>query len=224
VHLLDRPIWNALQTRQVRFADGGDLSQRFPAAVSPFVAMRDFGPAAAKAAAAQIGDGEEISMLEPKSPEPPLGVSTRSLPILQMVARGFSGWPSKAFSIQPLGDADAAEMLALATLTKPGPFRTRTHTMGRFLGVRDGGKLIAMAGERLHVPGYREISAVCTHPDWQGRGMGAALIQAVGLRMLQEGDRPFLHTYASNTGAIALYNRLGFDVRADLVHVMWTRP
>ena len=123
--------------------------------------------------------------------------------------------------MEALGDADAGEMLALATLTRPGPFRTRTHTLGRFLGIRDGSRLVAMAGERLKLDGFAEISAVCTHPDYRSRGYGAALMRAIGQRMLSEGDTPFLHTYAANTGAIALYRKLGFEVREQVVHAVW---
>jgi predicted GNAT family acetyltransferase len=141
---------------------------------------------------------------------------------LQMTWERFSPGEATA-DICPLGEDDAADMLALATLTKPGPFRTRTHTMGRFVGVREGGRLIAMAGERLHAPGYREITAVCTHPDVRGRGLGAALMRVVGQRMIAEGDQPFLHSYASNEPAIALYRRLGFEVRTEVVHAVWKR-
>jgi predicted GNAT family acetyltransferase len=112
-------------------------------------------------------------------------------------------------------------MLELALLTRPGPFRARTHTLGRFIGVREGGKLVAMAGERLCAPGFREISAVCTHPDWQGRGLGGALLQQVGERIMREGDTPFLHTYTHNAPAVALYTKLGFSVRREIVHAMW---
>src|SRR5262249_29997713 len=102
---------------------------------------------------------------------------------VQMLAKSFSA-DTKSFPLEPLTDADAPEMLALALLTKPGPFRTRTHRLGRFLGVRDRGKLVAMAGERLTLDGFTEISAVCTHPDYRGRGYGAALLRAVGARIL----------------------------------------
>jgi predicted GNAT family acetyltransferase len=95
--------------------------------------------------------------------------------------------------------------------------------MGRFVGVRENGALIAMAGERMHMPGYREISAVCTHPDFRGRGLGAALMRVVGARMMAEGDQPFLHSYADNAGAVALYRKLGFSVRAEVVHAVWRR-
>ena len=122
-----------------------------------------------------------------------------------------------------MGEKDAADVLQLALLTRPGPFRAGTHALGRFLGVRDGRRLVAMAGERMKLDGHVEISAVCTHPDYRGRGYGGALMRAVGERILSEGDIPFLHAYAANKGAIALYRSLGFRKRCSVTHAVWTR-
>jgi ribosomal protein S18 acetylase RimI-like enzyme len=221
-HPLDRPIWSALETRQAHFARGDKLVRRFPVDVSPFVVARDGSPEAVAAIAALISEGEDVSLVEAAPPSAPEGISESRLPIFQMVWERFSSGESD-FEIRPLGDEDAPEMLALATLTRPGPFRARTHTMGRFVGVRENGVLIAMAGERLNVTGFHEISAVCTHPDWRGRGLGAALMRVIGKRMLDEGDMPFLHTYASNATAVALYRKLGFEVRAEVTHAIWKR-
>lgn len=222
MHVLDKPIWSALETRQAHYAEGGALAQRFRADVSPFVAGRDGSRAAAQAMAELIPAGDDVSLLEVAPPDAPAGVSETRKLCLQMVWETLT--PAEtAFDIVQLGESDAAEMLALALLTKPGPFRARTHTMGRFVGVRAGGRLIAMAGERMHMPGYREISAVCTLPEFRGRGLGAALMRVVGARMMQEGDQPFLHSYADNAGAVALYRKLGFAVRAEVVHAVWKR-
>ncbi|MES1156509.1 MAG: GNAT family N-acetyltransferase [Alphaproteobacteria bacterium] len=223
MHPLDHAVWSALTTRQAAFATGGALALTFPTDVSPLAAAHDGSDEAIDALAALIPEGGDLSLLEPTPPEPPPSVRVAKYAAgLQMVARSFTA-DGRDAPIETLGDADAAEMLALATLTKPGPFRTRTHKLGRFLGIRDGGRLVAMAGERLHAEGFREISAVCTHPDYRGRGYGAALMRAVGARMLADGDTPFLHSYADNAPAIALYRSLGFEVRLEVIHAVWAR-
>lgn len=112
-----------------------------------------------------------------------------------------------------LGYEDVPEILDLVARTEPGPFRPRTIEMGRYLGIRHGDRLVALAGERLHPPGWTEISAVCTDPDYRGRGLGSRLVRAVGAGIRDRGEVPFLHALASNTTAISVYSTLGFTVR-----------
>jgi ribosomal protein S18 acetylase RimI-like enzyme len=221
-HVLEKPIWSALETRQAPFCSGEGIARRFPVDVSPFVAARNGSAEAVAALVGLIPDGDDVSFLEAAPPKAPAGVAGTEVMCFQMTVTKFAR-VARDVGAQALGEADAADMLELALLTRPGPFRKRTHTLGRFIGVREGGKLIAMAGERLCVPGYREISAVCTHPDWQGRGLGGALLQQVGERMLREGDTPFLHTYTHNAPAVALYTKLGFGLRSEIVHAVWKR-
>ncbi|MYU21953.1 GNAT family N-acetyltransferase [Streptomyces sp. SID8352] len=116
-----------------------------------------------------------------------------------------------------LGAADVPEMLGLVALTAPGPFGPRTHRLGTYLGVRDGGRLVAMAGERLRPPGWTEISAVCTAPGARGRGYAGLLVDTLAARITARGERPFLHVAEANAAAIALYERLGFALRARVV-------
>lgn len=112
---------------------------------------------------------------------------------------------------QVLGDADTAERLTRAGFTQPGPFLARTHTMGRFIGLRVYGGLAAMAGERMRFPGHVEVSGVCTHPDF--RGLARRLSAAMTADSQRRGERQFLHAWTTNTAAIALYESLGFEVR-----------
>jgi predicted GNAT family acetyltransferase len=121
--------------------------------------------------------------------------------------------PNEVSGMVELGHQDSAEMLALATLTKPGPFGTRTHELGSYVGIRHEGQLVAMAGERLKVPGYTEVSAVCTHPDHAGKGYARVLMTEIMQRIREHGETPMLHVRADNTRAIELYERLGFQIR-----------
>jgi predicted GNAT family acetyltransferase len=125
--------------------------------------------------------------------------------------------------IVELGDPDASEMLALARLTEPGPFLPRTHTMGRFIGIRINGRLAAMAGERMRFPGFTEVSGVCTHPDFRGQGMARRLSSVVANAIQQRSDQAFLHAWTTNHAAIALYENLGFELRAAVRVAVLTR-
>lgn len=214
-HPLDRPVWNALTTRQAALGMGDARARRFRPAINLFVAAADPSSGAMTAAAALVGD-QAVAMVEAVAfPIPPGLRVEREGPLAQMVATGRQGAPD-GFAPLVLGDADAAEMLALATLTAPGPFYAETHRMGHFIGVREGGRLVAMAGERLKVPGFTEITAVCTHPDFRGRGHAKRLIQYQLARIQAQGEAGFLHSYPDNAGAIALYESLGFRLRATM--------
>ena len=223
-HPLDELIWTALTTRQAHLSEGDDRARRLQTDIGPFAAALDNSEASVASLAGLIPADADISLLEPSPPDAPSNVEvTFTAPGVQMITHGFARAPKQDHPIEPLGDADAEEMLALALLTRPGPFRARTHRLGRFIGVRDNGKLIAMAGERLQTDDFIEISGVCTHPDYRSRGYGAALLTTVGQGILDEGKTPFLHAYASNTGAIALYKSLGFEHRTDVVHAVWKK-
>ena len=122
-----------------------------------------------------------------------------------------------------LGSNDVDAMMALVDLTKPGPFAIRTHELGRYVGIRVDGQLVAMAGERLHVDGFTEVSAVCTHPLHRGRGYSRDLIAGVSKGIQARGEVPFLHVLDDNLSAIALYEKLGFTFRSALQLTVVTR-
>jgi predicted GNAT family acetyltransferase len=123
--------------------------------------------------------------------------------------------PEGDVEVSSLGATDVPDMLALVELTQPGPLRQRTVELGHFIGIREHGRLIAMAGERMWVDNCREVSGICTHPDAQGRGYARMLTGRVVNRMLDAGQTPFLHVMSENTRAIELYRTLGFVRRTE---------
>lgn len=215
-HPLDRPVWNSLISHRAPFALGDGPARRFTPQIGPLTGAVDASPESLAAIAALPCDEAGLLSLEadPVPAPPGMTVAVEAVGV-QMVADRLIPADSDLAWIN-LTDDDAAEMLALATLTKPGPFAAETHRLGQFIGVKQDGVLIAMAGERMRLPGFTEVSGVCTHPDHRGKGYAAALMRAVMARIIATGETPFLHAYASNTGAIALYETLGFRVRRQM--------
>ncbi|MBL8347950.1 MAG: GNAT family N-acetyltransferase [Rubrivivax sp.] len=221
---LDRPVWASL-AHAPHLAEGGPLARRFRRDVNVFASARDDELASLAALQDLVAPGESVYVLQvPEIPVPPGLVATRTAQGVQMVAtRPLSPLAGEGV-VQELGEADAPEMLALAQLTEPGPFLARTHTMGRFIGLRLQGRLAAMAGERMRFPGFTEVSGVCTHPDFRGRGLAGRLSSVVAHTIQQRGEQPFLHAWASNRAAITLYEGLGFERRAAVQVAVLARP
>ena len=220
--VLDRPVWHALTGRQASLAVGDARAWRFDPACGPFAAARDGSDDSLVALAELCGDGE-LWLAEAAPVTPPPGmIVVRRAECLQMVAMSV-GPGAHEHPFVPLGDADADEMLALATLTVPGPFLARTNRLGGFVGIREQGRLVAMAGERMKPGRFTEVSGVCTHPDHRGRGLAGFLMRVVAARILARGEVPFLHSYAANVGAIALYETLGFRMHQSIELTVVTR-
>ncbi|WEK42112.1 MAG: GNAT family N-acetyltransferase [Candidatus Sphingomonas colombiensis] len=223
-HPLDRPTWSALNGRHARFAIVRGGARRYDPAYGVFAAIEDRFDASLADLVALVAEHGDVALLEVDPPTDAPGVSVASQDLgVQMSATSLTSGPAPAVQLTPLGESDAPEMLALATLTEPGPFFGRTHHLGDFFGVRVDGQLIAMAGERMKPDGFTEVSGVCTHPDYRGRGYAAALMRLVANRILDRGEMPFLHAYASNRGAIALYETLGFSVRSEVLMTRLTQ-
>ena len=216
-HPLDRPVWSALSGRQSALAIAQGAALRFAPEFGLFAAARDDAPASLTDLSALVAAHGDVALVEPEGPPPIPGLAVRTSAVCwQMVADEPNQIGKAAFAFEDLTEADAPQMLALATLTAPGPFFARTHQLGPFVGVKVGGQLVAMAGERMRPPGHTEVSGVCTHPDHRGRGYAAGLILAVAARVRARGEIPFLHSYAANRGAIALYEALGFEFAREL--------
>jgi predicted GNAT family acetyltransferase len=222
--MLDRPVWAALTTAHLGLSVGGTLARRYAPDVNLFAAARDDSAAALTALTELVQPGERVFLADVPDVAVPSGlVLIKAAKGVQMIATR-SMRAAEEDDIVQLSDADAPEMLALATLTEPGPFLARTHTMGTFRGIRLDGRLAAMAGERFRFPGHTEVSGVCTHPDFRGRGLARRLSAAVAARIESRGERPFLHAWKSNHVAIALYESLGFEIRAEVNIKVLERP
>jgi len=216
MHPLHNVIWQALMSRDARFAQSFGTARRFVPEVGPLAGFEQHGDEGYSSLAGLVDGGATVGVFldEPYAPRPGWEFVVGA-PLLQMICEnGAATAPSSNghAKIEVLGDKDSPEMLELTALTKPGPFSTRTHELGYYVGIRESGKLVAMAGERLKVPGHTEVSAVCTHPDHLGKGYAATLMSEVMRAIRSRGETAFLHVRAENARAIALYERLGFRI------------
>ncbi|HVT33688.1 MAG TPA: GNAT family N-acetyltransferase [Rhodanobacteraceae bacterium] len=225
-HPLDNPVWASLTSHHAGLARSSGCAKRYPSDVAPFVGIAS-GP----------GDDGTLadvrSLVDPGKlvcfvgAVPRLGPDWRIehfAPIAQMVRDDPLDVFDGPQAIELASDDRIADMLALTALVYPHYFRPRTVAMGRYFGIYDGNRLAAMAGERMHCEGHREISAVCTHPDFLGRGHARRLIALLTNRILGAGEQPFLHFSHENTRAKALYERLGFAFRRDIPLLVAMRP
>jgi len=216
-HILDNPAFNALNTGNKELAKGGENAKYFPADISPFAGLAENTPANFKllydVAPAKSAFGF-ITPTEINFPEP-WDVLQR-MDVLQLVCETPARQAAAGEKIVPLGEEHIPAMLALTKLTNPGPFAQRTIDFGHYKGIFDGNKLIAMTGQRLNPSPYAEVSAVCTHPDYLGRGYAAQLILHHVHRIKAASGIPFLHVLSSNTRAINLYKSLGFVTRKEI--------
>ncbi len=216
-HVLDRPVWNALSTRQAAFALGRDRARRFAPDIGPLAGASDDDPESLDELADLVPADGTLLLLQVDPVVLPSRLCALTIADgVQMVAHELAREAASVNDrrVEALDERDAPAMVALASLTKPGPFATRTSSLGTFWGVKEDGRLVAMAGERMLHDGFTEVSGVCTHPDVRGRGLARVLSAFVASRIVDRGERPYLHTYASNAAAIRLYESLGFRLRA----------
>jgi len=214
---LDNPVWSCLTSRYAHLALGDARALRFQSDYSPLSAVRDARPENVAALLATVVAAEELSITAVEVGAVPAHWEiVGRLRLVQMIRREREPLPKPRDDVAALGSDDVDDMLALVELTHPGPFRRRTVELGNFVGIRHDGRLLAMAGERMWIGDHREVSAVCTHPDAQGKGLARTLMARVVNRMLATGQTPFLHVLSTNERAIATYEGLGFVRRTEI--------
>jgi predicted GNAT family acetyltransferase len=215
VHILNNPIWSSLTTRQAYLAEGDELARRYPVDVTALAALSQNTPEAFESLA-RISRDDVVALFCYDPVTIPAGWKTiHTSNLAQMICENpkIAADPATT-AIKELGAEGSDEMVALTKLTNPGPFGSRTHELGLYLGIHQQGRLAAMAGERQKLPGYTEVSAVCTHPDFQGRGYAQILMSAIMAKIVERGETPMLHVREDNAGAIRVYEKLGFKTRA----------
>lgn len=219
--LLDNIMWHVLSGPHARFAAGGPTAKRYASGFSPILGFADNARPDLDALRPHVAAGEHFYCGDWGGPVPAGWTLDAEATMFQMLWNGPTPADDPAPEAVPLGAAHAPAALALAELTRPGPFGPRTLELGDYFGVFDGGRLVAMAGERMNAGRFREISGVCTHPDYQGRGLARRLMLKLLRREVQRGETPFLHVMRANESAHALYLRMGFiDHRETVVRVV----
>ena len=214
-HPLDNPIWGSLHGAHAPLAEVASVDDgwggRYQTDVCPFGAVADVHDPACWTALASTLHGRATSLLADEGAVPEGWDVVASIPSVQMDGTGVAGADDP--EAVALTGADVPEMLELVERARPGPYLRRTVEMGRYLGIRRDGRLVAMGGERLHPPGWTEISAVCTDDRHRGSGLATRLVRAVAAGVQARGEVPFLHAAAGNLDAIRLYEALGFSLR-----------
>jgi ribosomal protein S18 acetylase RimI-like enzyme len=222
-HSLDNIFWHVLTGPQARFAAGAGAARRYAPGFSPIVAFADPTSPDWAALAPFCTPGEHFYTEGWTGASPDGWRIDVEATMFKMLWEAALPAADEAPEAVALDAGHAPQALALAELTRPGPFGLRTLELGEYFGVFEGPRLIAMAGERAHAGSLREVSGVCTHPDHQGRGLARRLTLKLVRRQMLRGETPFLHVMRANTGARTLYERMGFRIAQESVVRVITR-
>ena len=218
--VLANAVWHSLRSSHTAHAEGDGLARRYDPDVSIFHAIDEPSDGAWTDLAPLATNSVVVLFRESPLPEPPAGWKVLFAGEGHQMVRTSRGAASPQLpdeaTMRALTADDVVAMSDLVARTEPGPWRPRTIELGGYVGIFHGEALVAMAGQRLWIGCYREISAVCTEPDARGRGLASALVARLVNRILAAGEVPFLHVDVENPLAIALYRRLGFVPRAEL--------
>jgi predicted GNAT family acetyltransferase len=214
-HLLDNPVWSSLTTRHASLAVMRESAGRYPPQIAPFVAVETSDARTLAQLEALVNGGESVYFVG-VAPDFGQGWNLESSGVIPQLVCAAHVTVRQGPEPVVLTEANRSDMLALTALVFPGFFRARTIEMGRYIGIYHGRVLAAMAGERMRPEGYQEISGVCTHPEFIGRGYAQRLVGLLTNEILERGVTPFLHVHRDNTRAIWLYEHLGYRVRTEL--------
>ena len=227
IHPLDNPVWEALCSFQQPFNEGSDIVRYFPKNVSPFIALKDWHEADLAVLDRSIPTDRSFSVLIAKQIELPTSFELLfSLPLYQMIRLTSpinKSIASKQIPFRRLNELDVPMMLELTAKTKPGPFYDNTIAFGNYFGIFDEDRLVSMAGQRLQTDMFTEVSAICTDEKYLGRGYASILTNAVCDEIAATGKTAFLHVRQDNSGAIAMYKKLGFEIRADIYFAVFKK-
>ncbi len=216
-HILNNPIYNGLLTGNSHLAQGSGVVKYFPKEISPFAGLEKLDEPSFSQLAAMLPYERVVACITAAVPaiSPEWKILKQEV-ILQMTGEHVLQPNAHTSGIMPLNNTHVPQMLALTKLTNPGPFLERTIEFGHYQGLFDGPQLVAMAGYRLHAGHFVEISAVCTHPHYLGKGYAAGLMLYLAQTIMAKGNTPFLHVRADNERAIGLYKNIGFAIRSEM--------
>jgi predicted GNAT family acetyltransferase len=216
MHELSNPAWESLCTRQKHFNIGDDEIRYYPADVSPFLAVKNWDEKDIQALTERIPDRSFSMVVENEVNLPQSFDIIFAIPLYQMVCKDLKPVETQSVEIRDLGYEHVPQMLELTAMTKPGPFYEKTIELGNYIGIFYKEKLVAMAGERMKLTGYTEVSAICTHPDHLGKGYASALFSKASERIVKDGCHPFLHVRTDNERAIRIYEKFGYNIRSKM--------
>lgn len=212
---LDNPIWHSLQTRHRALARRVGDAARYPADYAPFLGVANADAKIDEALTMLLEPGDAALLLG-AAPQAPVGWELEPFPPLAQMMCTSPLEPVEGPEIIELSEPHCADVLALTALVYPHYFRPHTMAMGRYFGIYRDGRLAAMIGERLGTDGCTEMSAICTHPDFNGRGYARRLTAMLTNDTLKRGRTPFLHVSHENLRAKQMYERIGYRLRRNI--------
>ena len=217
IEQLDNPVWFSLSHHEARFNAGNDQIKYFQKDVAPFLATKHWDDADLDRMKEILPAERKFYVLINRKIDPSIVFDIHyTTPIYQMVCHNFQPFSLQDVSVIPLGRHDVEGMIDLTTRTKPGPFLQRTLEFGPYISIKQDFQIASMSGERMHLEGMTEVSAVCTEPEHLGKGYASHLMSIICRQIIERGETPFLHVRADNERAIKTYERLGFSIRAEM--------